>query len=82
VTSPRLLLHTPGAKVFAGRFSEGVSGRNSKPDTYFFKALKLAELFDNNNWPAHRQPLFQASKEKKKESGFRVLKFQGFRGLK
>jgi hypothetical protein len=68
--------HTSGAKVFAGRFSEGVSGLNSQPGTYFFKALKLAELFDNNNSPAHRQPLFDASKEKK---GERVARLQRFR---
>src|SRR5271165_1208286 len=65
---------------YSGRegFSQDVSARASPaslpPDTYFFKALKLAELFDNNNSLAHRQPLFDASK---KVPGFKVPRFQG-----
>jgi hypothetical protein len=47
---PGISTSTQGAKVFAGRFSEGVPGFNrNTPGTYFFNALKLAELFDNNN---------------------------------
>jgi len=62
---------------WARRFSQDVSARAS-PATlptgaYFCKALKLAELFDNNNWLAHRQPRFDASNKTQ------VSKFQGFR---
>src|SRR5208282_527708 len=42
-------------------FQRGRS-RCYQPGTYFYTALKLAELFDNNNCPAHRQPLLSASK--------------------
>jgi hypothetical protein len=44
---------------------------------------KLAEPFDNNNSPAHRQPLFTASNESAEESAgftcFNVSGFQSFR---